>query len=297
MKNALLLFVLLMVCCSCSRQERVDELPKRPQRIVSMAPSLTECIDAAGGVERIVGVTKFCVYPEKIAQLPRVGGFSDANFEAVYRLKPDLVIILDKTFAAPKRLDALGIPYLTLDTSTIAKIYESIRFLGTLFQTESQAESTIRDLEQQVQAIAAAAQNAPSRRVLIAIGRNMGTGGLSDVYVAGKHTLYHEMLKLLGAENVYTGDLDYAKLSIESILRLNPDVIIDLVPDLEKSIKLTPEEVQQEWNALDRVAAVKHGQVYVFAGDYVTIPGPRFTLVCKDIAQAVHPEIFGKVSQ
>lgn len=295
-KNRTLLFALLVVLCSCAKRERINELPKNPQRIVSMAPSLTECVYAAGGIDHIVGVTKFCIYPEQVTKLPQVGGFSDANFEAVYRLKPDLVIILDKTFSAPERLESLDIPYVELDTSTIQKIYESIRFLGTLFQTESQSKSAIRELKQQVQSIAEATENAPSRKVLISIGRSMGTGGLRDVYAAGKNTLYDELLELLGSENAYKGNLKYAKLSNESIMRLNPDVIIDLVPDLGTSVNLTREEVQREWNALKHVSAVRNGEVYIFAEDYVTVPGPRFVLVFKDIAQAIYPKIFGKVS-
>ncbi|MDH3981791.1 MAG: ABC transporter substrate-binding protein, partial [Kiritimatiellaceae bacterium] len=130
------------------------------------------------------------------------------------------------------------------------------------------------------------------KKVLISIGRNMGTGGITAVYVAGQNTLHNEMLKLLGAQNVYEGDLEYARMSKEGIMHLNPDIIIDLIPDLETSVKMTTDEVRSEWEILRTVPAVKNDQVYVFGSDYVCIPGPRFILVLEDIARAVYPDKF-----
>ena len=97
-------------------------------------------------------------------------------------------------------------------------------------------------------------------------------------------------LDLIGAESVYTGSLSYARLSSESIMRLDPDVIIDLIPDLGTSRKLNHKQVQREWNELENVSAVKNGEVHVFDDDYVCIPGPRFILLLENIARAVYPD-------
>lgn len=291
-KNAILLPLAALLFCSCGKAPQPQPLPEKAERVVSMAPSITEAVFAIGGGDRIVGVTTFCNYPSQANQLPRIGGYADPNYEMIYTLKPDLAILLNEHYAAGKRLAALGIPYIKIDTSTIPDIFETLRTLGTIFHTEEEAAQEIERLQQRIDEIKARTAGTAKRRVLVSIGRNMGSGGLTDVYVAGKHTLYNEMLELLGAENVYAGSMEYARLSHEGIMRLQPDVIIDLIPDLESALNMNAEAVRHEWDILKNVAAVKNGEVHVFGGDYVCVPGPRFILTFENIARAVYPECF-----
>ncbi|MEN7973172.1 MAG: helical backbone metal receptor [Verrucomicrobiota bacterium] len=293
------LFVFLVPLClflfsGCGKQPTTLEAPENVRRVVSLAPSITECIFAAGGGDRLVGVTSYCNYPAEANALPKIGGYADANYEAIYTLKPDLVIILDEHFAAAERLAALGIPHLRVDTTAIPGILQTLETLGEVFQTRETAEETIARLKEHIAAIKEHTAGEPPRRVLVSIGRNMGTGGLSDVYVAGSQTLYNEILDQLGAQNVYTGNMEYARISFEGIMRLDPDVIIDLIPDLETAQNLNIEKVRNEWNSLANVAAVKNREVHVFGGDYVCVPGPRFALIFEDIARAVYPSCFEK---
>jgi iron complex transport system substrate-binding protein len=258
-------------------------------RIVSMAPSLTECLFALGAGDRLTGVTSFCNHPAEARNLPRIGGYTDANYERIYSLQPDLVLLLDEHFSAAGRLDELGIPYIRFDTSSIPAIFRTIETLGRILDEKQAAATLTSQLRQRMEAVMSKPGDAPGQRVLVSIGRNMGTGGLSDVYVAGPGTLYHEMLEAIGAENVYTGKLPYAKLSHEAILRLAPDVVIDLIPDLDTSTTMSTEAVRAEWNVFGDLPAVVNRRVHVFGGDYVCVPGPRFVEVLEDIAYAVYP--------
>ncbi len=287
--------LLTILLAACGRHP--PPLPGNPERIVSMAPSITECIFAAGGGDRLVGVSAFCTYPEAVHHLPAIGGYTDTNYEMIYSLEPDLVFILDEHGSAAERLAALGIPSFKVDTSTIPAILESLQNLGSLFHTEETADLEVARLKQRMEEIQTRTRDAPPRRVLISVGRNIGTGDLSDVYVAGRNTLYNEMLEMLGAQNVYSGNLEYAKLSREGLMRLAPDVIIDLVPDLASYGNLTADDVRQEWNILASVPAVRDGQVHVLSNNYVCIPGPRFVLTFEDIARAVYPECFAATAQ
>lgn len=291
MINRILTLMLFALVAACSKPSTPPPLPDNPGRIVSMAPSITECVFAAGGGARLVGVTDFCTYPDTARSLPRVGGYTDINYEMIYSLKPDLVLLFAEHQSATERLSTLGIPTLQLDTSTIPAILETLGTLGSLFHTEATTGKEIARLQQRMNSIRERTRNAPPRRVLISVGRNIGSGELSDVYVAGRNTLYNEMLELIGAQNVYTGNLEYAKLSREGLMRLAPDVIIDLVPDLESIYHLTPQDVRKDWNLLAGIPAVKNEQVHVLGNDYVCIPGPRFILAFEDIAHAVYPEV------
>jgi iron complex transport system substrate-binding protein len=268
-------------------------VPEKIERIVSMAPSLTECLYAVGAGGRMVGATAYCNYPEEACALPRIGGYTDANYEKIYVLRPDLVVLLDEHYMAADRLDALGIPHVLLDTSTIPDIFNTLDTLGRLLDTEETATQVVADLRRRIRSIQEKTATAPRRRnVLVSIGRNMGSGELTDVYVAGRKTLYNEMLETIGAHNVYEGNLEYARISHEAIMQLAPDAIIDLIPDLESSSSMSVEDVRKEWNILEGVPAVENGQVYVFGNDYVCVPGPRFIRVLEDMARAVYPERF-----
>jgi iron complex transport system substrate-binding protein len=78
----------------CDREETVDDVGGGdPQRIVSLAPALTEVLFALGLGDRVVGVTTYCDYPAEVAEIERVGGFVNPSVEAVLALEPDLVLV------------------------------------------------------------------------------------------------------------------------------------------------------------------------------------------------------------
>lgn len=293
MKLYLLVTLIGLLHLGCSKQPMRIEKQDAPARIVSMAPSATETIYAAGGGHRLVGLTRFCVYPDELMHLPRIGGLTDTNYEYLFRLQPDLAVIQKEHHAAPERLDQLGIAHLSIDTSSIAEIYESIVQLGDILQTSESAQTAVAGLQSQVSLIVSQTKGAPQRRVLISVSRDSGSGRLSDVYIAGSNTIYNEILSLIGAVNVYSGQLEYPKLSVEGIIRLNPDVIIDL----QASTQLAEEKILADWHLLGDVSAVQEGEVYILDSDYVTIPGPRFIHLMKDIAKAIYPKHIGEVER
>jgi iron complex transport system substrate-binding protein len=293
MKTALSIILLLLAgLTACSPQPAQHPLPTNPQRIISLAPSITESLCTVGATSNLIGITTFCNYPPAITHLPRIGGYTDTNYERILSLRPDLVVALDEHAVACKRFDELAIPYIQIDTSSIGALTNSLIQLGEATGHPEQAKQAVNQLQQEIASIQRKTALLPKRRVLISIGRNMGTGGLSDVYLAGPGTLYDELLSLCNAENVYSGKVDYARISKEGLQRMNPEIIIDLVPDLDQSKSLTKEQVRSDWFSLKEVTAIQHDAVYLFGGDYVCIPGPRIVQLLRDIAAAIHgPEL------
>ena len=92
--QAMLSALCLWLCLAAPEPVWIGSAPEKTQRIVSLAPSLTELVFAMGAGNRIVGVTRFDNYPPEVSKLPKVGGFIDPNIEAVVELKPDLVLAL-----------------------------------------------------------------------------------------------------------------------------------------------------------------------------------------------------------
>lgn len=126
---------------------------------------------------------------------------------------------------------------------------------------------------------------------MVAIGRNMGSATMEDVYIAGEDGFFSEMIRLAGGENAYDrDDVRFPIVTAEGILRINPAAIIDMVTDLEEQ-GLTREDVVRQWQSVAQAQAVRSGRVHVLTGDYIVIPGPRFVRIVEDMAHAIHPDL------
>ena len=285
----------MLVClfaAGCNRQENTASPVadgSDGMRIISMAPNLTEILYALELEDRIVGVTSFCDYPPAAKKKPKIGGLYDANYESIVTLAPTLVLLLKEHQEARARLQTLGIEYMQVDNRSVKGILESIQRIGNKCGAKEKAQNLVESMRGTIQSIRSRRPEHPGDRprVLISIGRAMGSGRATDVYVAGPDTIYQELTEIAGGRNAYEGNLDYPQVGAENILRMNPDIIIDMAADLEAK-GLDKRSVREEWNAFSDVKAVRNDRVYVLTGDYVTVPGPRFVMLLEDIAAAIH---------
>jgi iron complex transport system substrate-binding protein len=258
-------------------------------RIVSLAPSITEDLYALGLIDRVVGVTRYCIYPPEARKKTNVGGYYDPNYEAIIALDPDLIIMLAEHEDPRKYLSGLGFNILVVDNRNIPGILQAIESIGSVCGVSEKAKSITDNLRERIKRIEEKTAGLPSPRVLISVGRNLGTGTLEDVYISGKEGFYDKMVTLLGGVNAYDGTVAFPVVSNEGIIRMNPDVIIDMVPDL-KDRGWSAETVLKEWNVLSRVNAVRNHRVFVFGENYVVVPGPRFISIMERIARVMYPD-------
>lgn len=264
--------------------------PARAERILSLAPSITEVLVALGREDRLVGATRFCLLPASATNVARVGGYYDPNFEAIASLAPDLALILPEHDQARTGLDALGIPYVDVRQQSVEDILESVDVIGRLAGAEERARALRSELEARRRRVRERLAGRPRPRVLLSVGRHVAAGALGEVYVAGRGTFLDELLACAGGENAYGGALAYPTLSAEGLLRMDPDAIIDFVPDLAAR-GWDAERVRADWRRLD-VRAVREGRIHVLGEEYVALPGPRFVETLESMARALHPEAF-----
>ena len=119
---------------------------------------------------------------------------------------------------------------------TVDDIIATISTVGSLCGAEERADILTEEIENRIEQVMLNVDHTVSPRILVVIERTVGTGSLSDIYVAGRGTLYNELIWYAGGVNAYAGpDIDYPVLSAEGLLQLNPDIIIDLIPNLEES--------------------------------------------------------------
>lgn len=274
-KRATFLFALALLC-GCDKPTRPVPSGQPPERIISLAPSVTETLYFLGLEDKLIATSTYCNYPEAAQALPKIGDYGSYNFEAILSLKPDLVILLKEFDTEKTRLDGLGIPYLETGTYFIADILETIRKVGSTCGAEVPAEKLIAQLNTRMDSIRHYDGIRP--RTLMVFNRQPAAGDVKQIHAFGTECLHNELLELAGGQNVVEGKLPFAILSREAILRLNPDVIIELTP-----AATAPDDPTEPWKQLSSVKAVRNNRITVLTGDRAFIPGPRFIDTLEDL--------------
>ena len=259
------------------------EVVENPQRIVSLAPSLTETLFALGLGERVVGVTDFCDYPAEARSKTRVGGIINPSVEAIVSLAPDLVLITREgnRRETMETLERLGVPVFAISTNELAGVFRTIRQLGELAGAPERGRRLAADLQRQSAAIAEAIRPYPARRVLFLVW-------LQPVVSVGRNSFIEGLLQRSGAESIAEASAQpWPHLSIEEILLSDPEFI--LIP---RSSSFAPTRAQllrlPGWRELK---AVRAGRI-VYLPASVERPGPRLIEVQELIARAIHPKAF-----
>ncbi|WP_330110964.1 helical backbone metal receptor [Methylophaga thalassica] len=264
---------------------------KNYQRIITLSPSLTETVFALGLGDRVVAVTDYCDYPPQAQALPSVGSYTNTSLEAITRLQPDLVIMLNGQQQRQQQLEQLGIKTLVLDNSTIADIKETIKTIANLTGKQSQATKLLNNIQDQIDYVRNIVNDVTPVRTLVGIAHYVNSDQLDTVYIAGQHDFYNELLELAGGVNVYTDTtVKVPSVSAEGIIRMNPDAIIDVFPE-QKDHQSDMKQVIKQWQTLRSVNAVKQQRIYIIEHDYASIPGPRIFKLLPEMAQLLHPNL------
>ncbi len=262
-----------------------------PKRIISLAPSITETIFAVGAGSQLVAVTDFCHYPQQVQDLPSIGGYLDPSLSQIVAHQPDLVIMLDRQQTLNKQLQQLGIRTLLIDNARLDGIVASVLQIGTASGHQQQAQTLYNQLQRQIAHIKQQVADQPRKETLLAIAHFTNSEQLDLVYIAGQRDFYNDILQRAGGRNVYQDTrLKVPAVSMEGLLRMNPEVIIDVFPDASAH-QADLRKVRQQWQQLAPITAVKQQQIHFIEADYATVPGPRIIQLLTDIARLLHPEI------
>ncbi|MCL2029500.1 MAG: helical backbone metal receptor [Deltaproteobacteria bacterium] len=261
--------------------------PTDPERIISLAPSVTETLYALGLGPRVVGVTQFCGYPSEVKTKPMVAGFSDVNYEAVVRQRPDLVVLPSDKVGNRRNLERLGLSVMTLNTRSLTGLMEAIKVLGHSTGQEAQAGRILDDMENSLARARARAAGRAQPKVLFSVMHSyQGLGYITEINAVGQDGFFSEMIRIAGGQNVYQGALSFPRLSREALIFLDPEVIIDIIPANEDI-----EAVRRDWLTLSTISAIRDNRLFFLTDEADTVPGPRFPQTLEKLSRAFHPEI------
>lgn len=263
---------------------------QRPQRIISIVPSLTETLFAIGAGPQVVGVGSFDTHPAEVATLPRVGGLIDPNMELIFALRPDLVILHASQQDQIEQLTRASIPVFSYAHGGLDDTLSVIRQLGARTGHTAEAERVASTIEEQLADLRARTAGRTRPRVLLVFGREPRS--LRNIYASGGFGFLHDMLEAAGGDNVFADvRRESVQLTSEAILTAAPGVIIELTYD----DRMTPDNQAAEiavWNRLPVIPAVRNGRVHLLLGNQFVVPGPRLAEATAAIARTLHPDAF-----
>jgi iron complex transport system substrate-binding protein len=261
-----------------------------PARIVSTSPSITETLFALGQGDRVVGVSTYCRYPEIVETLPKVGTFLRPDAEVIARLRPDLVIVHAGPHDVVRQLASLGIRSVTVDRGTLPSVYSSIRSIGAAVGVAGRAEKLVAELQRHLDQVRTAVAGRTRTKVLVIVGRRPGT--LTDLVAVGHGSYLSDLVEIAGGTNVLDGAglPDYPRISMETVIRLAPDVIVDAgdMGDTPADRRRREAATRRSWNAQTVVAAVRARGVHPVMSDAFVVPGPRVVEVADTLASWLH---------
>ena len=255
-------------------------VPNHPQRIISLAPSVTEILFAIDAGERLVAVTDYSYYPVEAQLLPSVGSYSDPGLENILSYKPDLVIAT-ASMNSPNlihQLEKLDIPVYVMNPMSVEDTLTTITTLGQLSGHEAQAESLRNDIETRIDRIQQVTNQRETVTVLAAIV-------LQPLMVAGPKTFVNSIINIAGGCNVVgDGPSRYPTWNFEALLAANPDFIL-----------LSPHPGQPSVSSFfapwKQLTAVTRQQIVEINADWLYRPGPRMILGIEALAKTLHPDL------
>lgn len=249
------------------------DLPKPPQRIVTLLPSLTESVCTLGACDRLVGVDRYSNWPAPVRALPQVGGGIDPNVEAIVALKPD-VVLLAKSSRVTERLETLGVKVVVLEPRNHADVRRVLDTLDRMLGT-SDAQRVWRAIDASV---SAAAQSLPEsvKRTRVYFEVNNGP------YAAGESSFIGETLARLGVKNIVPASLGpFPKLNPEFVVRADPDLIM---------VGERSGQGMEQRPGWGHIKAVRDGRICRFTpdeSDVLVRPGPRMGEAARLMAQCL----------
>lgn len=258
-----------------------------PQRIISLAPNITEILFALDLGGKVVGVTRFCDFPEDAANKEKIGGMIDPNPEKIIALNPDLIIgFRGNPLRIFERLRNLDLPVFVLDTgTTIDSIFPLIKKIGTVTHEEHKAELFVQSLRARYEKILSSLQNARHEpKVFLSLH---GVG----LWTCGQESFLNDLIKKARGVNI-AGHVPRKWLlyNQEQLIHENPEVIVIL--SKSKKDFLTAKNWMKNESHLEGTQAVASDSIFFLDENLASRQGPRLIQALEELSRLLHPQCF-----
>jgi iron complex transport system substrate-binding protein len=295
---ALLACLLLLSACTASHQTSTEtsaptreitddagrrvSFPAHVDRVISLAPNLTEIVFAIGAGDHLVGRTSYCNYPAEAKAVAEVGDTLHPSLERIISLKPQVVLIstASQLEVFTQQLQNQNIAVFVTDPHDLNGVFRSIEVIGSMLGHWEEAALLVQKLRERANAVEEAVKQKPPVRVFYQVSAE-------PLYTAGHDAFVTDLMRRAGAISV-TADVPGAwpKYSNESALAAKPEAIVLPTGGSMGEGNSTVTE------ALRQSPAALAGRVYKINDDHLARPGPRAIDGLEAMARAFHPEAF-----
>ena len=283
--SILTVLAILFSACSTDRSSSqsvrtvTDELGRsvavsiRPQRIISLAPSITEILFGLGASDRIAGVTSYCDYPPEARQKPIVGDTLKPSVEKIVSLNADLVIIstASQIEAIFQKLVDLGIPVYVSNPRNIEGVLDSIDRIGELIDARDQANRLTGELRDRITSVESRVADLSRPAVFVILGTE-------PLITVGAGSFVTDLITRAGGRSISAEDPgDYPQYSVETVIARQPEMIL-----LQSGEERLSDRLRQ-------TPAGRSNHVYHIDDDLLLRPGPRIVEGLEQLAAKLHP--------
>jgi iron complex transport system substrate-binding protein len=267
--KALILFAALAACQARAAVTVKDDdgnlitLQKPAQRVISLAPHVTEMLFAAGGGSRVVGVVAYSDFPEDAKKIPQIGSNREVDLERIMALKPDLIVVW-RHGSSERQIEMvrkLGVPMFHSEPQSLEAIADSVAKLGQLMGTENAAGPAAAELRRQLAGLRSRYANRPTVRAFYQVWDK-------PLYTLnGKH-IVSDALRLCGGENIFARLAVTAPVvSVEGVLQENPEAIFATAEKNYGGVSM--------WKPYGTLLAVRNDNLFTIDGNLLNRAGPR----------------------
>ena len=256
------------------------QLDESAKRIISLAPSLTELLYAAGAGDKLVGVVEYSDYPIAAKALPIIGRYDMIDMERILQLQPDLVVAWQSgnPRASVNRLRELGLTVYIAEPKRLDSIPSHIQRLATLAGTEELATKVIKEFENQLATLSKNYQSKTPVRTFYQVWDR-------PLISVGGNELINDIIGLCGGVNIFADIVLVApKVSLEAVLTRNPEAIVASGMDIERP------EWLNEWLTWEQLSAVSTNSLFFVPPELLQRHTPRAligaALMCEQIDEA-----------
>ncbi|GAC1414243.1 MAG: ABC transporter substrate-binding protein [Gemmatimonadaceae bacterium] len=247
-----------------------------PTRIISLNPATTEILFSLGAGSRLIGRTKYDLWPDSAKLIPALGDGLRPNVEAVLGVHPDLVILYASQDNRPaaERLRSAGVNTLALKIDHIADFRRTVALLGQVLHDSARAKTVVDSVQSTLDRVRAATERDSRPTVFWHIWD-------SPLITVGSGSFMNELVAIAGARNVYADmSAPSGQIALEDVARRDPDFIL-AGPIGAKQIR-----ADTRWRI---VRAARDNRILVVDTLLVARPSVRLGEAAVSLANMLHP--------
>ncbi len=282
MKQVIFIFLMLFTLNVFASLTRVVdseghefELTQPTHRIITLAPNLTEIVFAAGAEQYLVGVSAESDYPKAALKIPIIASYQEVDLEKIVSLRPDLVIAWQySNTLMVQKLKQLKIPVYMASFSRLFDIPKAIEDVGKLAGTYPYAAKSVKKFKAELIRLGQKYSHRKPVKVFFQLSQ-------TPLMTLNKRSVVNSVIELCGGKNLFKKALGFSpSVSIEDVLKLNPQVILE-------SVFSDKNKVFDYWKKYPEIQAVKNRRIYFVNPSLIERPGPRIlqgaAIICRDI--------------